>query len=157
MMCLVMAKEERPILPREELFVEQYMLNGGNATRALLALEPDMTYGAAASTASVYLDRPRVREAIRKAMEGSKLLNLDEMRQLFERWIFSEDGDVAHKWLALFLKEMEPQLEGATGPKELHQHAHIHFEGMSENMRKFILVNKRYPTKEETMELEASE
>ena len=84
-----MAKDPDGLNSRERMFVEAYVLNGGNATRAYLAAHPDVKETSAAVEGWKVLRKPKVEAALEKRraeryralqMEGDEALALIAMR-----------------------------------------------------------------------------
>lgn len=67
----------------QERFVEAYIENGGNATRAYLKAKPGVTYDTASTEGAVWLGKPCIKLAIEeKKLQWAEALNFDRNKAL---------------------------------------------------------------------------
>jgi phage terminase small subunit len=117
---------------KQRAFVDEYLVNGFNATQAYLKAYPDSSEEAARSSASALLTNPNVKSIIEEEQKESRKrarMSKDDKLDLIEEILLEQEERTLDKLKAI---EIHNKMTGDNEP-EKHDHKH---EGININYNK---------------------
>jgi len=155
----------RQATQKQRAWVKEYVANGGNGTKAALAVYDSGSRQNAYTISEYNLASVPVRRLIEEEMKRMGLTAADALRPIKEaleaKRVDKEGGETAlpdHPTrlkaadMALNLMDAYPKKD-EDAPKESHWHQHVHFEAQPVEITRFEVLHGRRPTPEEVARL----
>lgn len=92
--------KKRKLTLKQKKFIQEYVSNGGNGTKAVAVAYPDATYGTQRSLSAENLAKPNINSEIRTLLEA-KGITLDTLNEHLLKILESDDLNVKNKGLRL--------------------------------------------------------